>query len=147
MLRRIIRRLRRTRSHAVPPVAATKPPPPPVIEEEPDPLPEVEIDTEQLKRWLADDESFTLVDIREPHEIRQGHATAALLLRMNDIPQQLDALPDKGTRLIIYCAAGSRSYGVAHWLREQGWEDSWSLESGFYGVAEAGMDVTRPGDK
>ncbi len=107
---------------------------------------DLEIDTDQLKDWLSTDEAFTLVDIREPHELRQGHATNALLLRMNDIPNRLDELPSKNTRLVIYCAAGARSFGVAHWLREQGWEDSWSLESGFFGVREAGMDVSRPGE-
>ncbi len=147
MIRRIIRRLRKSARSPAMPVAPEPPPPSPVTEDEPEPLPEVEIDTEQLKMWLSEEQPFKLVDIREPHELRLGHAATALLLRMNDIPNRLDELPDKDTRLVIYCAAGSRSYGVAHWLREQGWEDSWSLESGFYGVTEAGMDVSRPGDK
>ena len=152
MLRRIIHRLRKrvrdtpSTSAPTPPTAAQPYTPEPVVDEEPEPLVEVEIDTEQLKAWIAADEAFTLLDIREPHELRLGHAACALLLRMNDIPNQLEALPSKDTRLVIYCAAGSRSFGVAHWLREQGWEDSWSLESGFYGVTEAGFEVARPGE-
>ena len=106
----------------------------------------MEIDTEQLKTWIATNEAFTLVDIRVPHDLRLGHAACALLLRMNDIPNHLDELPSKGIRLVVYCAAGSRSFSVAHWLREQGWEDTWSLESGFYGVSAAGVEVTRPGE-
>ena len=106
----------------------------------------VEIDTDQFKEWLEGGEPFTLVDIREPHELRLGYAASALLLRMNDIPDRVDELPDKSTRLVIYCAAGSRSFGVAHWLREQGWDDSWSLESGVHGVIEAGMTMARPGE-
>lgn len=153
MLRRIIRRLgnrvRNTASASPSPepkaTAARSPDPKPPIEDD-EPLVDVEIDTEKLKEWISADEPFTLVDIREPHELRSGHAASALLLRMNDIPNRVDELPSKGTRLVIYCAAGSRSFGVAHWLREQGWDDSWSLESGFYGVTEAGMDVSRPGE-
>jgi len=147
MLRRILRRLRRRADTTVSVVPVQAQPPSPVVEEAHEPEPELEIDTEQLKGWIAADEPFTLVDIREPHELRLGHAADALLVRMNDIPNRLDAFPDKATRLVIYCAAGSRSYGVAHWLREQGWEDTWSLESGFYGVTEAGFEVARPGEQ
>ena len=151
MLRRIVRRLRKYLNDA--PVSAVTAPSvtaeavhqsESVVDEDSEPTVNVEIDTEQLKGWLTTEESFTLVDIREPHELRSGHAKSALLLRMNDIPNRIDELPSKDTRLVIYCAAGSRSFGVAHWLREQGWTDSWSLESGFYGVTEAGMDVIRP---
>jgi len=151
MLRRIIRRLRKqvrntASSTATATATATAPyTPEPVVDDEEEPVVDVEMDTAQLKDWLSANEAFTLVDIREPHELGLGYAASALLLRMNDIPNRLDELPSKNTRLVIYCAAGSRSYGVAHWLREQGWDDSWSLESGFHGVIEAGMEVTRPG--
>lgn len=153
MLRRIIRRLgNRVRNTAsaspapAPAATATRPPDPEPPIEDDEPLVNVEMDTEKLKEWISADEPFTLVDIREPHELRLGHAASALLLRMNDIPNRVDELPSKDTRLVIYCAAGARSFGVAHWLREQGWDDSWSLESGFHGVIEAGMDVARPGE-
>jgi len=154
MLRRIIRRLRtqvrkpasNTATATVTVSTAPPPEPDPVLDDEEEPLVNVEMDTGQLREWISADEAFTLVDIREPHELRLGYAADALLLRMNDIPNQLDELPSKNTRLVIYCAAGSRSFGVAHWLREQGWDDSWSLESGFHGVIEAGMEVARPGE-
>jgi rhodanese-related sulfurtransferase len=113
-------------------------------EPEPEPEPEIEVDTDELREWLASDTGALLVDIREPHELRSGYAEGALLLRMNDIPQRLDELPDRSVRLVVYCAAGARSYGVTHWLREQGWEDAWSLSSGFSGAIEAGVGVVRP---
>ena len=141
MLRRIIRRLVKGPKPNVEPPVVRRPIEP---EPEPDPPPEVEIDTEALKTWVADDTAFTLLDIRESNELRFGYAADALLIRMNDIPNRVEELPDKATRLVVYCAAGSRSYGVAHWLREQGWEDAWSLESGFHGVSEAGLPVTKP---
>ena len=150
MLRRIIRRLIRGGSTPTPASSSRTPSTPPVSAPEPDDEPEdlvdVEVDTEGLKAWVSSGAPFTLVDIREPHELRLGYARDALLLRMNDIPNRLDELPSKETRLVIYCAAGSRSFSVAHWLREQGWGDTWSLESGFYGVTEAGFEVARPDD-
>ena len=143
MLRRIIRRLRRRPDHhtPTPPVQHAEPA---FEEEEEEAQPNVEIDTEQLKQWLADKVPFTLLDIRESHELRFGHAEEALLIRMNDIPNQLESLPAATERLVVYCAAGARSFGVTHWLREQGWEEAWSLESGYAGVVEAGMKVHKP---
>ena len=148
MLRRIIRRLRRSPPQSErapdPPVQKTVRTEPAEPEPEPEPEPEIEVDTDELREWLASDTGARLVDIREPHELRSGYAEGALLLRMNDIPQRLDELPDRSVRLVVYCAAGARSYGVTHWLREQGWEDAWSLSSGFSGAIEAGVGVVRP---
>ena len=106
---------------------------------------EVEVDTAQLRVWRSDKQGLVLVDIREPHELQHGVAEGALLLRMNDIPERLHELPAKSTRLVIYCAAGVRSYGVTHWLREQGWTDTWSLTSGFAGAVDAGFSIVPGG--
>jgi rhodanese-related sulfurtransferase len=141
MFRRFIRRLRKRSQPAV--VSPVDPAPVRTPEEEPEPEPDIEVDTEQLKDWISEKQDFVLIDIREPHEIRSGYAEGALLLRMNDIPNLLDELPPSSKRLVIYCAAGARSYGVTHWLREQGWTDTWSLTSGFHGAVEAGFKIVR----
>jgi rhodanese-related sulfurtransferase len=113
-------------------------------EDEPEPPPDIEVDAEQLRAWVSEGQDFVLIDIREPHELQSGYADGALLLRMNDIPNRLDELPPSSTRLVVYCAAGMRSYGVTHWLREQGWADAWSLSSGLHGAVEAGFGIARP---
>ena len=69
-----------------------------------------------------------LLDIREPGELAGGVAAEALLLPMNAVPHHLDAL-DRARPITVYCAAGARSLGVAHWLREQGY-NAVSLEGG-----------------
>jgi rhodanese-related sulfurtransferase len=146
MIRRILRRLRKQGSRDVvaPSVEERRPVPLEESEIDEEPEPDIEVDTPQFKAWLEDDQEVIVVDIRESHELRLGYADGALLIRMNDIPNRLDELPEKNTRLVVYCAAGMRSFGVTHWLREQGWSDAWSLTSGFPGAVEAGMTVTRP---
>ena len=47
---------------------------------------------------------------------------------MNDVPAQLTALPQERT-IVVICAHGSRSYGVAGYLIEQGYRAS-SLRGG-----------------
>ena len=116
---------------------------PPMMEESEEEEVELEVDDEQLSQWLADDEEAVLLDIREPMEIRNGYAKGALLIPMNSIPDRLAELPDKDVRLLVYCAAGVRSFGVAHWLREQGWDDSWSVTGGLASVLHAGAEFQR----
>lgn len=83
-----------------------------------------------------------LLDIREPGELASGVAEGAMLLPMDLVPHHLDELPHDRP-ITIYCAAGSRSFGVAHWLREQGFAQAWSL-SGGVGVFHAVNVPVRP---
>jgi len=107
------------------PAPHTEPPPPEEEEEELD----LEVEAEALRGWVDGGREVFFVDIREPYELSSGHVDGALLLPMNQVPDRLEALPRDRT-VIIYCAAGARSFGVTHYLREQGIEDTWSLAGG-----------------
>lgn len=119
-------RLRPTRGQHAPPF------------EEVESGPEVEVEAALVQRWFAEEgRRPVLVDIREEHEIFSGFATGALLIPMNQIPHRLAELP-RDRDLVIYCAAGARSYGVAHYLREQGFPTAWSLAEGLGAWLETG---------
>jgi rhodanese-related sulfurtransferase len=130
MIRRIARRIVRTirRSEAPEPASPAPRTPPPMAEEE-DELPELEIDGEGVAAWVAAGRPVLFLDIREPHEINYGHIRDATLIPMNSVPQRLSEIP-AGRTVVVYCAAGARSFGVAHYLREQGIADAWSLIGG-----------------
>ena len=36
----------------------------------------------------------------------------------------------KDRPIVLYCAAGARSFGMAHFMRERGFSDAWSLTGG-----------------
>ena len=112
----------------------------PEAESEP---PDVEVEAETVAGWAAEGCDLMLVDIREPHEVRQGHAEGALLLPMNDVPTHLASLP-RDRILVIYCAAGVRSHGVSHWLREQGYGEAWSLVGGLGAWLATGASWVQP---
>lgn len=105
------------------PVAATGPALPPLEVE--DPLPD-----------------SLLLDIREPTELAGGVAEGARLLPMDCVPHQVHTL-DRAVPITVYCAAGARSLGVAHWLREQGFV-AVSLESGIQALRWAKAPMRTP---
>ena len=122
------------------------PAPPPEADDHDDASdePELELSAEVVARRRADPaHPVTLLDIREPHELRQGLVDGALVVPMNDIPGLLHRLPTDHT-LAVYCAAGMRSFGVAHYLREQGFADAWSVPEGAGGLAAAGLGWVHP---
>lgn len=153
MIRRIARRLLQTalssRVRKDPPAPRRAPDPPPVgppvaasppaaPEPEPAPPPEVEIDHQTLRAWREEGRELVLLDIREAMEVRNGVLEGAIWIPMNSVPQQIDRLPRDKT-VVVYCAAGGRSYGVTHWLREQGLADAWSLSGGAGAGVSAGV--------
>lgn len=87
-----------------------------------------------------------LLDIREPGELASGVAQGAMLLPMDMVPHHLDRLP-RDRAITIYCAAGVRSFGVAHWLREQGFPGAVSLVGGLSTLRYGGHPIVVPDGK
>ncbi|MFT5686255.1 MAG: rhodanese-related sulfurtransferase [Myxococcota bacterium] len=144
MIRRLARRI--ARKIRKPEATSTPAPPPqrtaPPVEEEEE-LPELEVDGEGVAAWVADGKDVLFLDIREPHEINYGHIRGATLIPMNSIPQRITEIPG-GPTVVVYCAAGARSYGVAHYLREQGIPDAWSLIGGIGAWLEQDKEAWMP---
>jgi rhodanese-related sulfurtransferase len=97
--------------------------------------PEAELEVETVPNG-----SF-LLDVREPGELAWGTDVAARTIPMDLVPHHLADLP-RDRRIVVVCAAGARSFGVAHWLREQGF-DAWSLAPGI-GAAPGPHAVRAP---
>lgn len=97
---------------------------------EPDPddihVPEITVAATQAA--LAGPTPPLLLDVREPYEWRQVRIAEARHIPMNGIPQSLQDLP-RTQPIVVFCAHGSRSFGVAHYLREQGF-DAYNLTGG-----------------
>jgi rhodanese-related sulfurtransferase len=64
---------------------------------------------------------------------------AARYVPMNDVPDSLDSIP-RDRPIVVVCAHGSRSYSVAAWLIEQGYDAS-SLAGGITQWASQGGEV------
>ncbi|MEY3211068.1 MAG: molybdopterin synthase sulfurylase MoeB [Pseudomonadota bacterium] len=147
MIRSTLRRL----LGRAPTVPDTSPPPPPVARVAPpsapppeEDEPQLELDGPGLRAWVDAGKAPLLLDVRELGELESGYAATSFLMPMNEVPSRLQELP-KDRPIIVMCAAGVRSFGVAHYLREQGLQDAWSLAGGVSAwIHEGGEHVVPP---
>lgn len=82
-----------------------------------------------------------LLDCREQYERRQGYIPGSAHIIMREIPYRLGEL-DRQADIVVYCAHGNRSYGVAGYLIERGFRAR-SLKGGIVGWQARGGEVTR----
>lgn len=98
---------------------------PPIVLSPPEPDPEEivvpELTPREVQERLQTDQPPLLLDVREPYEWRQARIPGALHIPMNSVPARLNELP-KERPIVVFCAHGMRSFGVTHFLRQQGWE-------------------------
>ncbi len=101
-----------------------------------------EITVQEVAEKLNSQNSFVLLDVREPRELeyaRIDHPAVELaplsLLSM----EQTDALPEaalnKETEIVVVCHHGVRSAEVTAWLRKHGWQNVYSMEGGLAAFA------------
>lgn len=93
-----------------------------------------EIGPEDLKRMQNTREDFVLVDIREPNEVAQGTIPGAVPIPRGVLERDIDQVTtDKGKKIVVYCAGGSRSALSAASLKKMGFKDVISLAGGYGG--------------
>jgi rhodanese-related sulfurtransferase len=107
----------RTEEHRSYPANATPGRPEP--EEEPR-VPEVTAQDLLAEMRNGASENRLLLDCREHYERAQAYIPNSLHIPMNSIPLRLNDL-DREKDIVVYCAHGNRSYGVAGWLNQQGY--------------------------
>jgi rhodanese-related sulfurtransferase len=103
-----------------------------------------ELDIEGYRKMLGAGEAHLLVDVREDNEWSAGHAQGAIHLGKGIIERDIEAkVPDKGTRLVLYCGGGFRSALAADNLQKMGYTDAISLDGGWTAWQAAGLPVEK----
>ena len=68
------------------------------------------VSLEDLRRRLDQGERLTLVDVREKDEVRGGYIPGAINVPRGFLEMQIEQrVPDKGSKVVLYCAGGVRS--------------------------------------
>ena len=88
----------------------------------------VDITVEQLDQMLKN-KDFVLVNVHIPYEGEIPNTD--LFIPFNAITDNLDKLPNKSARIILYCRSGSMSTIAAKALVAQGYTNVYELDGGF----------------
>ena len=98
-----------------------------------------EISVEEVKTRVERGEQWTLLDVREREEYREGHLEGALSLPRGFLEMRVEeTVPEKHTPIIAYCAGGMRSLIAARTLKEMGYENVMSMTGGYTAWKNAG---------
>jgi rhodanese-related sulfurtransferase len=101
---------------------------------------EIDIDGYLAMRQAA--EPHVLVDVREESEFAAGHVKGALHLGKGIIERDIEGvIPDKDTKLVLYCGGGYRSALVADNLRKMGYANPISLDGGWRALKDSGLEL------
>jgi len=94
------------------------------------------VDAQTLKQGL-DQQSVTLIDVREPGEFAGEHIPGATLVALSQFdPRKIPQTED--TQLVLYCRSGNRSAIAAQKLFDAGFESVTHLSCGIGAWKEAG---------
>jgi len=103
-----------------------------------------EEDYRETKKRLDAGDKFVLVDTREDSEWARGHIPGAIHLGRGVIERDIEkAVPDKNTRVVLYCGGGYRSALAADNLQKMGYRNVISMDGGWRGWTEAGFPVAK----
>jgi sulfur-carrier protein adenylyltransferase/sulfurtransferase len=93
-------------------------------------------------REAQEREGALFVDVRERDEWDEGHIPGAVWVPRGNLESRIEnAVPDRSTPIVLYCAAGNRSAFAAKTLGELGYEDVVSLSGGFTDWKRNGYEV------
>jgi rhodanese-related sulfurtransferase len=99
-----------------------------------------QIDIDAYREMQAAGEPHVLIDVREDREWDAGHAAGALHLGKGIIERDIEIkVPDKHTRLVLYCGGGYRSALAADNLQKMGYTAAISLDGGWKAWQQAGL--------
>jgi rhodanese-related sulfurtransferase len=100
-----------------------------------------EIDIDGYRQMREAGEPHILVDTREDNEWASGHVKGAVHLSRGIIERDIEKqIPDKDTKLVLYCGGGFRSALVADNLQKMGYTGAISLDGGWRALKDSGLE-------
>ena len=103
-----------------------------------------QIDIQGYQTMRGGAEPHVLVDVREDSEWAAGHAAGAVHVGKGVIERDIETkIPDRATRLVLYCGGGFRSALAADALQQMGYTDVISLDGGWRAWQQAGLPIEK----
>jgi len=96
------------------------------------------------KQMLSSGEQPLLVDVREESEWSAGHAAGAIHIGKGVIERDIETkVPEKSTKMVLYCGGGFRSALAADALQKMGYTNVISLDGGWRAYQQSGLPVEK----
>jgi len=103
-----------------------------------------EMNVDQLKSAKGSGEKLTLIDVREDNEWAAGHASGAVHMSKGVIERDIESkVPEKNSKVVLYCGSGARSALAADSLMKMGYTNVFSLAGGMSAYQKAGLPVEK----
>ena len=81
-----------------------------------------QISMEQAAEMMAQETDFVLLDVRTTGEYAQGHIPGAICIPNETIGnEEIEQLPDKNQKILVYCRSGNRSKQASEKLAKLGY--------------------------
>jgi rhodanese-related sulfurtransferase len=97
-----------------------------------------EITIDEARTRLAQNPKSILMDVREDHEWKNGHAVQAVHLGKGILERDLEQqFPDHDAEIIMYCGGGFRSAMTADAAQKMGYRKVLSLAGGYKALVNA----------
>ena len=91
----------------------------------------LDVDVEQVKQMLDQNQQFLLLDCREPSELAVAKIEGSLHIPMRETIERQDELQEyRDQPIVVYCHHGGRSARVTHWLRANGFPQAQNMAGG-----------------
>jgi len=100
-----------------------------------------EVTPEDVKAMQARNETAVYLDVREPNEWNLGRIPGAVHLPRGNLETKIEALVERGQRVVVYCARGNRSALAALTMQQMGYENVASMSRGFGGWVDVEGEV------
>jgi rhodanese-related sulfurtransferase len=99
---------------------------------------------EETLQLLQRKSNVYLLDVRTPAEFWQARLRGAKLIPIDQLAVRIEEIP-KNRPIIVYCAVGSRSAQVVHYLTRKGYPEVYNMSGGIYSWAARGYPVLQGG--
>ena len=96
----------------------------------------------ELKKWLNQENSLFLLDVREENDWEQGHIPGSVNIFSGYLQDRIKELP-KDKSIIVICKVGNRASLGASVLSQAGFKEVHNVLGGMIAWKSAGYDITK----
>lgn len=102
------------------------------------------INAKDFRNLIATD-SVLIMDVRTPEEFKEGHIFGAINIDWKNQDEFISKITTlaKDNTILVYCRSGHRSGLATQYLKEQGFEKLYNLETGIEGWKAENFEIEK----